>query len=78
MKAPYLKIVAGTAFAGHSASPAVEREAAASPATVTQLSRPRGGLLDPELQRALDGLDEAGKQFMNGYMRALFDQRGLQ
>ena len=56
----------------------VTPEAAASPATVTQLSRPRGGLLKQELQRKFDALDEAGKQFMNGYMQALLDQRGLQ
>jgi hypothetical protein len=50
---------------------------AAAPATVTQLSRRRGGLLEQELRRAFDGLDEAGKQFMNGYWQALLDQRGL-
>jgi hypothetical protein len=46
------------------------------PATVTRLPRPHVGLLEQEVLRAFDSLDEAGKQFMNGYWQALLDQRG--
>ena len=38
--------------------------------------RDRAGRLEQELRRAFDGLDEAGKQFMNGYWQALLDQGG--
>jgi hypothetical protein len=47
------------------------------PATVTQLPRPRGSMLDQEFRAKLEKLDESGRQFINGYMQALLDQRGL-
>jgi hypothetical protein len=52
--------------------------AAAPPATVTQLPRPRAAMLDREFRAKLDELDESGRQFISGYMQALLDQRGLQ
>jgi hypothetical protein len=51
---------------------------APSPTTVTQLPRPRAAMLDREFRAKLDELDESGRQFINGYMQALLDQRGLQ
>jgi hypothetical protein len=56
-----------------------ERAAAAAPpsATVTQLPRPRGSMLYHEFRAKLEELDESGRQFINGYMQALLDQRGL-
>jgi hypothetical protein len=51
--------------------------AAQPPANVTQLSRPRASMLDREFRAKLDELDESGRQFINGYMQALLDQRGL-
>ncbi len=51
--------------------------AALPPATVTQLPRPRGSRLDQEFRAKLKELDESGRQFINGYMQALLDQRGL-
>jgi hypothetical protein len=51
--------------------------AAPPPATVTQLPRPRGSMLDHEFKAKLEELDESGRQFINGYMQALLDQRGL-
>ncbi|MGY3344697.1 MULTISPECIES: hypothetical protein [unclassified Bradyrhizobium] len=53
--------------------------AAAAPpaATVTQLRRPRVAMLDQEFRSKLEELDESGRQFINGYMQALLDQRGL-
>jgi len=56
----------------------VTLEAAASPATVTQLPRPRAAMLDREFRAKFDELDESGRQYINGYMQALLDQRGLQ
>jgi hypothetical protein len=55
----------------------VTPEAAAMPATVTTLPRPRGSMLDEEFRAKLEKLDESGRQFINGYMQALLDQRGL-
>jgi hypothetical protein len=51
--------------------------AAPPPATVTQLPHPRGSMLDQEFRAKLEKLDESGRQFINGYMQALLDQRGL-
>jgi hypothetical protein len=51
--------------------------AAPPPATVTRLPRPRGSMLDHEFRAKLEDLDESGRQFINGYMQALLDQRGL-
>jgi hypothetical protein len=51
--------------------------AAPPPATVTQLPRPRGSMLDQEFRAKLEKLDESGRQFITGYMQALLDQRGL-
>jgi hypothetical protein len=51
--------------------------AAPSPATVTQLPRPRASMLDQEFGAALEKLDESGRQFIKGYMQALLDQRRL-
>jgi hypothetical protein len=53
------------------------KAAAPPPATVTQLPRPRGSMLDHEFRAMLEELDESGRQFINGYMQALLDQRGL-
>jgi hypothetical protein len=51
--------------------------AAQPPANVTQPPRPRAAMLDREFRAKLDELDESGRQFINGYMQALLDQRGL-
>jgi len=53
------------------------KAAAPPPATVTQLPRPRGSMLDQEFRAKLEKLDESGRQFINGYMQALLDQRGI-
>lgn len=59
------------------AKEAAAAPAASAPATVTQFPRPRGSMLDQEFRAKLEELDESGRQFINGYMQALLDQRGL-
>jgi hypothetical protein len=34
-------------------------------------------MLEQEFMAKLEELDESGRQFINGYMQALLDQRGL-
>lgn len=58
-----------------------EAKAAAAvrpPANVTQLPRPRAAMLDREFRAKLDQLDPLGRKYIEGYMQALLDQRGLQ